>query len=128
MWSEYGNLPFFADSPEITTFNAAMDKYQPGVRENTDLFTQDAYLAWVSMLLFETGIKAGSLTASSQPTAAMVIQGLDTLKGETLNGTAPPLTFTAGQTHKVECNWVVQVQDSKPTVLNNGKYACPSSS
>jgi branched-chain amino acid transport system substrate-binding protein len=126
MWSEYGVLPFYASSPTVTAFNAAMDKYEPGVRENKNLFTQNAFQGWVSMNLFEAGLKAAGLTASSDVTPAMVIQGLDSLKGETLDGTAPPLTFVAGQTHKIDCYWTARVQNSTPTVLNSGSYTCPS--
>jgi branched-chain amino acid transport system substrate-binding protein len=125
MWSEYGDMPFFANSPVVTAFNAAMDKYQPGVRENKNLFTQDAFLGWVSMSLFEAGLKAGGLTASTDATPSLLISGLNSLKGETLNGLAPPLTFGTG-THKVGCYLTVQVKNSTPAVVGSGAYSCPS--
>jgi branched-chain amino acid transport system substrate-binding protein len=125
MVSEYGDIPFFASSPVVTAFNAAMNKYQPGVTENKNLFTQNAFLGWVSMNLFAAGLKAGGLTASTDATAALEIKGLNSLDGETLDGTAPPLTFGTQKSHVVSCYLTVRVQHSTPK-LSSDTYSCPS--
>jgi branched-chain amino acid transport system substrate-binding protein len=113
------NLPYFADSPAITAMNAALDKYEPGVRTNADTFTNLAAEAWDSGLLFAAAAKAGGLGAGgSQPTAAQIVTGLTSLNGETLGGTAPPLTFAAGKAHPISC-WY-------NTLITNGAFSVPN--
>lgn len=112
------NVPFYADSPAIRAMNAALDKYYPGLRKDPSKFTEYAMGAWPSGLLFEAAAKAGGLGANgSAPTSAQLIDGLNSLKGETLGGMAPPLTFTSGQPHPVDC-WFT-------FALKNGTFSLP---
>jgi branched-chain amino acid transport system substrate-binding protein len=123
-WSEYSDLPFFANNPQMQAMKTAMDKYFPGVVENANLFLQDAAMAWTSGVLLEHAIKASGLTANATPSSTEVLQGLNSLKNDNLEGLAPPLTFTAGQVHKVDCWFTGRIQNGTPTVANNGQVTC----
>ena len=62
--------------------------------------------------------KAGGLGANgSTPTSAQLTTGLQSLKGDTLDGLAPPLTFPAGQAHPVHC-WF-------ESAMHNGAFSLP---
>lgn len=124
LWSQMPDLPFFAKSPAVQPFNTAMDKYEPGVRENASTFIEDGFQAWISGQVLEAGIKAGGLTASATPTAAEITKGLDTFKANTVGGLAPPLTYTAGQVHQVNCYYVSHIDNGTPVVQNNGQPSC----
>jgi branched-chain amino acid transport system substrate-binding protein len=69
------------------------------------------------------------------PTAADLVKGLQSLKGDTLDGWAPPLTFAAHQPHPVDCWFTTEVKNGQfqmPIGLSqdhcsNGSAATPSS-
>lgn len=124
LWSQMPDLPFFAKSPAVQAFNTAMDKYAPGVREDGNTFIQDDFMAWISAEILEEGIKAGGLTASATPSAAEITTGLNSLKKDTVGGLTPPLTFTAGQVHQVNCYYVSHVENGKPVMENNSQPTC----
>jgi branched-chain amino acid transport system substrate-binding protein len=111
------NFPYFAKSPAITAMNKAFDKYAPGLRKDVN-YGEFPDEAWMAGKLFQAGAAAGNLGAAGKaPTSAQLTKGLNSLKGETLGGLAPPLTFTAGKPHPVDCwYWAV---------LKNGKYSTP---
>ncbi|HEY3882781.1 MAG TPA: hypothetical protein VGM12_29695 [Trebonia sp.] len=43
-----------------------------------------------------------------------------------LGGWSPPITFTAGQAHKVDCWFTADVHGGTPQVADGGKYSCLS--
>ena len=89
------NVPYFADIPANRTMNAAFDKYFPGLRTNPNFNEGHWASQWQSGLLFADGAKAGGLGANgTTPTSAQLVKGLNSLKNDTLEGMAPPLTFT----------------------------------
>jgi branched-chain amino acid transport system substrate-binding protein len=49
-----------------------------------------------------SAVKAGGLTPSTTPSPGEIVTGLQSLKGDTLDGWSPPLTFAAGQPHKTD--------------------------
>jgi branched-chain amino acid transport system substrate-binding protein len=124
LWADFPDLPFFANTPAVQQFNAAMDKYYPGERENTSRMTQDPFMAWVSGMLLVDAIKAGGLTAGATPSAAEVKTGLESLKGDTVGGLTPPLTYAAGQPHHVNCWFTAHIKNGVPGLANNGKVTC----
>jgi branched-chain amino acid transport system substrate-binding protein len=123
-------IPLFANTPGVQQMNAALDKYYPGLRANyqTTNFTELVVYAWVGGLLLADAVKAGGLTPTGTPSAAEIVKGLDSLKGDTLGGMAPPLTFTAGQTHGIACYLVGKIVNGVPSMGNNGHAICPSGS
>ncbi len=124
LWNEFPAAPFFASIPAVQTANAAIDKYYPGVRENVNLYSETDFMAWISGALLADAVKAGGLTAGAIPTAAEVTQGLNSLKGDNLQGLTVPLTFTAGQPHNISCWFTTRVQNGTPSLVNNGQTTC----
>ena len=124
LWVEFPTLPFFADNPAVQSANAAIDKYFPGVRQNSTLYSQQDFMAWASGVLLADAVKAGGLGPSDPPSPAEVIKGLESLHGDTLGGLAPPLTFTAGQPHNINCWFTARVQGAQPALVNNGQVTC----
>lgn len=123
---QYADEPFFAKTAATQAFDAAMAKYEPGLVTNGALFIQNDWQAWISMQLLAKALTDGGLTTSTKPTAAMVVKGLDSFKGETLGGLTPPLTYTPGKAHHVSCWFTGVVKNGVPSVGNNGTYTCGS--
>ena len=128
LWSEYSNLPFWANTAAVQPMNAALDKYFPGLRTNTNEYSETSAEAWPAGLLIADAVKAGGLTAAGTPSAAEVTTGLQSLHGDTLDGWSPPLTFPAGKPHSIDC-WIVgHVSNGTPSLLNDGRATCQSAS
>lgn len=128
LWSEFSDMPFFSTTPEVEAMDTAVDKYYPGLRNNTTEWSQLAALSWPSGLLLEDAVKAGGLSATGTPSAAEVVKGLHSLHSDTLDGWAPPLTFTAGKANPVDCWFTSHVKDGTPSLVDNGKVSCESGS
>ncbi len=128
LWSNYPILPFFDNAAPVQRMNAALDKYYPGLRNNTTAFSEYAAQAWTAGVLIEHAVKASNLSASDTPTPAGIKTGLDSLKADTLDGWSPPLTFVAGQPHKVDCWFVARLQNGTPALVDSGKLSCQSGS
>lgn len=124
LWIQSVDLPFWSTSPLIRTINSAMDKYYPGVRENPNLWYEDGVMTWVSGELLKAAVQHSGLTASATPSPAVITKGLDALKNDTLGGLAPPLSFTAGQPHHIDCWFTGHVQNGVASVANNGQVSC----
>jgi branched-chain amino acid transport system substrate-binding protein len=127
LWMAFSDYPFVINSPSVNAMNAAIDKYYPGLR-NTPLYSGFAEQAWAGGLLLQDGFKAAGLTASATPTSSALIQGLESLKNDTLGGFTPPLTFEAGKPHPVDCWFTAKVINGQVTVANNGQVTCESGS
>jgi branched-chain amino acid transport system substrate-binding protein len=125
---EFNDLPFFATTSNVQAMDAALDKYYPGLRTNANIFSALAAYSWPSGLLLEDAVKAGGLTPTATPSSAEIVTGLESLKGDTLDGWAPPLTFAAGQPHPVDCWFTGRVQNGVPVLANNGQVTCENGS
>jgi branched-chain amino acid transport system substrate-binding protein len=128
LWDEFNTMPFFAKAPEVQAMNTALDKYYPGLRENQTTFSELAAQAWVSGLLLADAVKAGGLSPNETPSAQEITKGLTSLHGDTLDGWSPPLTFTAGQPHHVDCWFTAKIQNGVPSLANNGQTTCENAS
>jgi branched-chain amino acid transport system substrate-binding protein len=124
LWSEYNDLPYWANTPSIQQMNAAVDKYYPTLRGNANLWNQGGAESWPAGLLLEDAVKAGDLGPSDTPSAAEITKGLESLHGDTLQGWAPPLTFPAGQPHPIDCWFTARLQNGVPSLTNGGKVTC----
>lgn len=127
-WSYYPNLPYWAKTPAVEAMNAAVDKYYPGLRQNANLWDELASQSWPSGLLLADAVKAGGLNPGDTPSAAEIIKGLESLKGDTLDGWAPPLTFPAGKAHPVGCWFTGRLQNGVSHLIDNGHLTCGSGS
>lgn len=124
-WYEGNDLPFFAANAQVTAMNAAVNKYFPGLVNKPDEWTGGSSVEmWASGLLLEQAVKAGGLGASGTPTAQEIIQGLASINNDTLDGLAPPLTFTSGQPHPIHCWFTFRVQHGTPSMVNGGRTTC----
>jgi branched-chain amino acid transport system substrate-binding protein len=124
LWTEYQNYPYWSSNAATNALQKAMNTYYPGVLENTTTFSGGNVTGWPAGILLEDAFKAGGLTASGAPTASEVVNGLESLKGDTLQGWSPPLTYAAGKPHPVDCWYVGRVDNGKPILENNGNYTC----
>ena len=127
-WDWYNNLPYWVNTPSTQEMKAAVNKYYPGLQNNPLLWTDEAAAAWPSGLLLEDALKAGGLGPSDTPSAAEVVKGLTSLKGDTLQGWYSPLTFVAGQPHPENCWFSARVQNGVPSLQNNGQVTCETDS
>jgi branched-chain amino acid transport system substrate-binding protein len=122
-WWAFEDLPYWASGPEVDAMNTAVDKYYPGLRTSSN-WNEGAAETWASGILLRDAVKAGGLTASATPSPAEIAQGLDSLKGDTLDGWSPPLTFHAGQLHIVDCWFTARLQNGTPSLTNGGRVTC----
>ncbi len=123
-WAEVPALPFNESTPSTEAMNAAVDKYYPGLRSNPNAWSELSALSWPSGLLLADAVKAGGLGQGDAPSSAEIVKGLQSLKGDTLQGWSPPLTFTAGQPHPVDCWFTAVVRNGSLSMANGGKYTC----
>ncbi len=77
------------DNPGQRAYRAAMAKYAPGAPLDSG-----SILAWTSGKLFEKAFTPGDTTG---PTAARIYVAMGKLRGVTLGGLTPPLTFRPGK-------------------------------
>jgi len=129
LWSEYSTIPFWDTSvPAVQAMNTAVDKYYPGIRSNNETWSEEAAESWAAGLLLRDAVKAGGLTPSATPSASEIVTGLNSLKNDTLDGMAPPLSFTAGQPHTIDCWFTAKLVNGTPSMVNNGQVTCSNGS
>jgi branched-chain amino acid transport system substrate-binding protein len=115
----FQEVPSFSTMPAIAQMNAAVNKAYPTLEGNIDAWTELGTSAWASGLLLEDAVKAGGGVSSAD-----LVNGLNSLKSDTLGGIAPPLTFSAGQPHPVDCWYTAALKKGTPSMLNGGKVSC----
>ncbi len=128
LWSDYGTVPFFAKLPAIKAMDKAINKYYPGLLTNASEWSQIGAEGWASGLLLHDAAAASGLSAKATPTPAAILKGLYSLKGDTLGGMAPPLTFKKGHVHKTDCWFTARVKNGVPTLVNGGRVTCANGS
>jgi branched-chain amino acid transport system substrate-binding protein len=121
------NLPYFAKNAQITAMNAALNKYAPGILKDV-AYGELPMETWVAGKMFQAAAAAGHLGVGGAPTSAELTKGLDSLHGATLGGLAPPLTFTAGKPHPVDCWYYALLKDGKYSTPFGLKPVCSTSS
>lgn len=120
----FPTAPYFYQIPAYVAMDQAVDKYYPGLRNNPTEWAQQTTWGWPAGELLLEAVKAGGLTRNDTPTPAEIVKGLAALKGTTLDGMSPPLTFTPGQPHSVNCWFTGRVQNGTPQLLDGGKTTC----
>jgi branched-chain amino acid transport system substrate-binding protein len=121
------NLPYFANTPAIKAMNTALKKYAPTVLKDVN-YGELPMETWVAGKMFQAAAVAGNLGAHGAPTSAQLTKGLNSLHGATLGGLAPPLNFTAGQPHPVDCWYYALLKDGKYSTPFGLKPVCSTSS
>jgi branched-chain amino acid transport system substrate-binding protein len=117
-------FPFTATSAAAGIYHSALEKYEPSVL-SSKTFTQDDADSWASGELFEAAAKAGDL--GNKPTRAQLIAGLYKLKGATLGGLTPPLTFTKNKPNSVSCIFILDVDNGNIELPQGLTPYCPAS-
>jgi branched-chain amino acid transport system substrate-binding protein len=114
------DFPFIDNSNAATAeFHSVLAKYGPAGLEQS--FGPGLNVPWVAMQLFGAAVKAGG---SGAVTSASIKKGLYTMKGETLGGLAPPLTFVPGQANLQNCYFVLGISNGKFTAPDGLKPSC----
>jgi branched-chain amino acid transport system substrate-binding protein len=124
LWSDYPDLPFWDNAPEVQAMKTAVDQAYPGLTENANEFSEYAVQTWTAGILIEHAVKASGAASGATVAAADVTKGLNSIKNDNLDGWSPPLTFTAGQPHKVDCWFVARLQNGTPSLVNGGQLSC----
>jgi branched-chain amino acid transport system substrate-binding protein len=107
--------------PGVKTFSDAIDSYLPDLKKSPQ-FSSPLLFPWAGGQLFAAAVKAGSLTPTS--TGADIAKALQSLKGETLDGIAPPLNFTAGKPAFPTCYFTGVLKQKQFQSENGGKPTC----
>jgi branched-chain amino acid transport system substrate-binding protein len=107
--------------PAMRDFHAALDSQLPGFRQSTR-FGDPSLLPWAGGQLFKAAAEAGQIGPASTP--KQVKAGLYRLRGETLGGIAPPLTFTPGKPAFSTCYFTIKVKDGAFVEPNGATPVC----
>ena len=112
------NALWFAGTPAVDQFKAAMTKYEPGTALGPNPMS-----GWSGGALF--GAAAASLPADPAP--ADVFTALYALpKNDTLNGLSPPLNFHAGApASQVTCFFLGRIENGQLTAPRGTAPICP---
>ncbi len=119
--SAEADFPFIDSSvPNSKAFQDALAHYAPNLGDQNG---PTASYSWAAGLLFQKAVEsapAGPVTADT------VKNGLYSLKGETLGGIVPPLTFTRGNSGaaQVNCYFTMGIDGGKFTEPNGLKTEC----
>nr|WP_271213896.1 ABC transporter substrate-binding protein [Rhodococcus wratislaviensis] len=116
------NAPYFDPSvPVVGKARETIDSYYDGLTDS-DQFSAVAFDSWIAGKLFEAAAGRAALTSDS--TGADVVRGLRELDGETLDGLAPPLTFSGTKRSYPTCYYVGEVRDGELETRDDGNSIC----
>lgn len=96
--------------PGILQFREASEAYAAGLTKDPQ-FNILVLQSWAGAKLFEVAAKAADLSPTS--TSADLMEGLYSLKDETLDGIAAPLNFTPGKPAFPSCYFVATISDGQ---------------
>jgi branched-chain amino acid transport system substrate-binding protein len=117
-------VPFnVTSSPATKAFHAAVEKYAPSVLAAAS-FNQDDADTWASGQLFAAAAKAAKL--GNKPTSKQLVAGLYKLKGVTLGGLTPPLTFSKGKPNSISCIYIMSIYHGNIIEPQGLKPYCPA--
>jgi branched-chain amino acid transport system substrate-binding protein len=111
------NVPwFFTANPEIRLFNDTLARFAPG-----HVADGNSQLGWTAARVFE----AAARSSPDPTTSAGMLEGLWSLKGETVGGTTYPKSFPRDQkAPEVSCWAQVVIKGGKFVSPDNGKFTC----
>jgi branched-chain amino acid transport system substrate-binding protein len=105
--------------PGVAQYQQAISKYAPSIGNAQG---PNAFYGYVAGKLFEAAVAA--LPAGTAITPQTVKQGLYSLKGETLGGLTPPLTYTQGKPTQVNCYFTMGFESGQFTSPAGTKTTC----
>jgi branched-chain amino acid transport system substrate-binding protein len=123
-WNIYApsqTAPFIASGvPAVAAYQAAMKRYAPGQGIDTA-----SLIGWTSGKMLEAAVQHVPGAQSQPITSAMVLQGLWSLRDETLDGLVPGLTFTQGNpSPNVTCYYPMLMQANAWAAPAGGQKHC----
>jgi branched-chain amino acid transport system substrate-binding protein len=105
-------------TPAQQEFHQALAQYDPGAASS---IVGSSASAWASGEL----VVAASKYLGTQPTSSQLFEGLWSIKGDTLGGLAPPLTFTENGYPSIgKCYWVMKLQNGNWIDVDHGQAVC----
>jgi branched-chain amino acid transport system substrate-binding protein len=105
-----------ADTPATQQYQQVLATYAPDI-----VSSPDAASAWVSAQLFAAAARA----AGPKVTSASLLDGLYSLRGDTLGGLTVPLTFPRNApTPAQDCYFAVQIKGGKWVAPQGSKLTC----
>jgi branched-chain amino acid transport system substrate-binding protein len=117
------NLPAFdTTNSAVRTMTTALNRYVPGTTTSPN-YSPGITSVWAGGLL----LSAATQGMSGTPSAATITQGLFALKGETLGGMSPPLTFHKGKATTIGCWFYMSVNNHKFTSPYGTQASCTNS-
>jgi len=115
-------IPFnVTNTPATKAMVSAFKKYEPSLMSSPN-YNGEVDEAWVSGLLLAAGVEAGH--PGNTITSAEILKGLHSLKGDTLGGMAPPLTYHAGKPNTTDCWFWMTTANGKFTEKYGLTPAC----
>lgn len=113
--------------PGVKSFLDALEQYAPSLKSSPQ-FTDNLTYVWAGAELFKAAAIAGKLTPTS--TGADVKAALYSVKDNTLNGLAPPLTFSSSTKTPAypTCFFEYRIMGGSYVAENNESPVCLSSS
>jgi branched-chain amino acid transport system substrate-binding protein len=115
-------IPFnVTNTPATRAMISAFKTYEPGLTSNPN-YNGEVVEAWTSGLLLAAGIESGK--PGAKITSAEILKGLDSLKGETLGGMSPPLTYHRGKPNTTDCWFWMTTHNGKFTEKYGLTPAC----
>ena len=107
----------FGDSPAATAYQQANAQYAPSL-----VLSSASSISWSSGQLLARALAS---LGGGQPTSDAVFRGLWSLRGETLGGLVPPLTFTANRAAPVNpCYFVMAIHGGRWTAPGGDHVEC----
>ncbi len=79
---------------------------------------------YVGGILFQTAAAAGVTASNNSPSAQDILNGLYTIKNNTLGGLAPALTFLPGKANPVTCVFLYGVQHGQYAATHGDQTFC----
>lgn len=117
------NAPWMlTDTPGQKEYAGALAQYAPGMESDGN-----SMMAWSSAKLFAAAIANLGASARDEPiTSAQVLTGLGKIKNDTLDGLAPPISFSPAEkaAPQVRCIYFELLTDKGWTAPNGSRYVC----
>ncbi len=125
MISSQQNTPYFVHNNATKTYWAALDQYQPTLK-NSQNFGEQSVIAWAMGALLQDAMRAAAPSASATVTAATVKQGLYSLpSNDNLNGLSPQaLHFVKGVPANRSCWYYLSAKNGGFVWSANHKPLC----
>ena len=110
------DFPWMVNTPATAEFHQAVQQYAPNLR-----LSGTSSINWASGMMLASAIAH----VGPHPTSQDFLDGLWTMRNETLGGLTPPLTYVkGGPAPPVQCYFVTELKGGKFTAPAGDAYSC----